>query len=88
MAVNYRGKKFYNIGPQVEPTSAGFVRFAEMEASAVHWMKGFVKNVNDATRDSTSGLPTKMSSTVVVSFNAKISSHTGVICPFSHQLIR
>jgi len=79
-----RAVQAYDI-QHVGPTSAGFLRYNENIMPVVYSIKGFFKG--ETPIDSLLPIPTKMSLKLMPIVNAKVHSHTGVICPFTEQLI-
>jgi hypothetical protein len=69
----------------VAPTSAGFLRYSENIMPVVYSVKGFFQGENPI--DSSLPIPTKLTAKLMPIVNAKIHSHTGVICPFTEQFI-
>ena len=70
---------------RVGPTSAGFLRYSENIMPVVYSVKGFFQGENPI--DSSLPIPTKVTAKLMPIVNAKIHSHTGVICPFTEQFI-
>ena len=69
----------------VGPTSAGFLRYNENIMPVVYSVKGFFQGKNPT--NSALPVPTKVTAKLMPIVNAKVHSHTGVICPFTEQFI-
>ena len=79
-----RSVQVYDI-QHVGPTSAGFLRYNENIMPVVYSVKGSFKGENPM--DSPLPIPTKVNAKLMPIVNAKVHSHTGVICPFTQQFI-
>ena len=69
----------------VGPTSAGFLRFSENIMPIVYSVKGFIMAENPI--EGSLPVPTKVTAGIMSIINAKAHSSTGVICPFTQQVI-
>ena len=67
------------------PSSSGFLIYQENIMPVVYSVKGFFKGEN--TIDAAIPIPTKVVAKLMPIVNAKIHSHTGVVCPFTEQFI-
>jgi hypothetical protein len=69
----------------ISPTSAGLLRFREKVMPIVYSIKGSVQAENPI--DSSLPIPTKVTVKLMPVVNAKVHSHSGVVCPFTQQFI-
>lgn len=71
----------------ISPSSAGFLTFTENVLPLVVSLKGSVKSSDHTAIPYGLIIPRKVEAELVPVFNAKLHSHTGIMCPLTDKFV-